>query len=193
MWWRIRNHSLPKKWHVTTKHSSGTHQSTLLLMLLKVAIEAGAEGSGVLRSEMDTSWGCSHMNPAADVLPLAGPISFSWISHIHPASLPGYVIAVMTEARGSNRAQKPCQISILVEVVIAPLGKLSCTTLPNVSVGRLTSQGCAFQRGHSHMDSYHEDILSLISIKTTQQIGLWLSLVSAKQSQNSATTWFINI
>lgn len=115
------------------------------------------------------------MNPAADALPLAGPISFPCISHTHPASFPGYVIAVMTEARGSNRAQKPCQISILMEVVIVPLGKLSCMTLPSVSVGRLTSQGYAFQRGHSHMDSYHEDILCLISIKMIQQIGLWLS------------------
>lgn len=79
----------------------------------------------------------------------------------------------MSEARGSNRAQKPCQISILVKVVIVPLDTLNCTTLPIVGVGRHTSQGCVFQRGHSHTDSYHEDILSLISIKMTQQIGLW--------------------
>lgn len=87
------------------------------------------------------------------------------LTFFQPASQPGYVITVMSEARGSNRAQKPCQISILVTVVIVPLDKLSCMALPSVRVGRHTSRGRAFQRGHSHIDSYHEDIPSLISIE----------------------------
>lgn len=127
----------------------------------------------VLGFEVASSCGCSHMNSAADMLSVGQANQPFSGSHILPASQPGYVITVMSETRGSNRAQKPCQISLLVKVVIVPLDKLNCTTLPSISVGRHTSQGCVFQRGHSPIDSYHEDILSLISIKITQQIGLW--------------------
>lgn len=105
--------------------------------------------------------------------PLPGPISFP-LCLSHSSSQLAW-LCNHSDDRGQReqQAHKPCQLSVLIKVVIVPLDRLSCMTSPTVSVGRHTSQGRVLQRGHPHMASYREEILSLIFIKMTQQIGLW--------------------